>query len=234
MARLEKPLFSDQATGNIANTLSYINPSKNNQYNEFRRYPHVRHSFHRTPKRTPPQDAQRQLFYQAKQAWNSLSPDQKKSWNLSAPPPLNGYNFFLQCYLLNLPLQPTLFYIFRELQPPQAFSSTTLTLEPKIFSAVIPNPYVLYDSIIYSQIYHSFPPPTFSPNIMIYIPYLYPLLRIQIRSSPFPSLTPGLDIAIYLVYHIIVSTPAQPQTQILTRPHIEVSTPQLNSEVIQK
>jgi len=90
MAKLERPLFADQAHGNICRSISYVR-SKG--------WPSCRHLYHRRKTRTATQALQRSRFFAAKEAWHALTEGDKRNWNNYATPPLNGYNTFLKFYL---------------------------------------------------------------------------------------------------------------------------------------
>jgi len=98
MAKLERPLYSDEATGVYNRLLAYRRSSGNP-------------SVARLPSsHTPPsslQQAVRLRYKSAVAAWNAMTPAEKQPYFLNRPSWLSGFNFFLRLYFSS-----SFFYFF--------------------------------------------------------------------------------------------------------------------------
>jgi hypothetical protein len=94
MAKVERPLYGDTATGEIAGTLAFKKGDRFPRL-EIKRVP--------SKSRTLAQQSQRQRFYDGRSAWLSLSEAEQGEWNGDAPAGMTGYQFYLQAFLAPLP-----------------------------------------------------------------------------------------------------------------------------------
>jgi len=86
MAKVERPLFSDEATGRLGLSVSFRRADV---------WPQVTGHFNRSPTRRAGALAQRGKFKAACIAWNGLSVEQKQTYKEAAPDGWTGFNYYL-------------------------------------------------------------------------------------------------------------------------------------------
>jgi hypothetical protein len=86
MPILERPLYSDTASGELASTLAFKKGD---------RWPRLEVKRVAARSRTAGQAAQRDLFYGKKNAWHALTEPEKESYRNGAPSGWTGYSYFL-------------------------------------------------------------------------------------------------------------------------------------------
>lgn len=104
MAKLDRPLFGDWATGTLARVLSFRHVANPEEppgdpviyLGEVAALPRS----HCPP--APAQIAQRLLYASAVAAWRALSDEERAAWNTAKPTNLCGFNFFIKLFLLPL------------------------------------------------------------------------------------------------------------------------------------
>jgi hypothetical protein len=101
MAKLDRPLFGEYATGTLGRALAYrrtANPSDE---------PGIPAIYWGTVAKipimscgpSPGQVSHRSLFAAAVASWHALTDDERSSWRANKPADLTGWNFFLQLFL---------------------------------------------------------------------------------------------------------------------------------------
>jgi hypothetical protein len=102
MARTEGALFSEQARGTLADTITYQRNRKN---------PQAHKRLNRQDRRTASQLSQRSLFADAVAAWQALSEAQKDVYRARATGTggRSGYNIFLSEYTPTPPVTHAIF-----------------------------------------------------------------------------------------------------------------------------
>ena len=101
MAKLDRPLYGDYATGTFARVLSFRHtPNPPDAPGDPAVY---LGTVCKIPVMTcgpsSPQLAQRLLYASAVAAWRALSDDERSTWGSDAPAGLSGFNFFIRLYL---------------------------------------------------------------------------------------------------------------------------------------
>jgi len=91
MPRVSGPLFSAEATGTLANLITYYRRPGARIARVFKKP---------TNPRTQAQRQYRRLYAQAVAAWQQLYPALKDQWRAIATPPRSGYNEYVREYLL--------------------------------------------------------------------------------------------------------------------------------------
>lgn len=86
MAKVDRPLFSDEATGELAKTLAFKLGGEYCRL-EKKRLP--------AKSRTSGQAFQRDFFLATRSAWRSLTEEQRSTWNAGAPSGWTGFNYYL-------------------------------------------------------------------------------------------------------------------------------------------
>lgn len=90
MARLDRPLYGDSATGTFARVLAF---------RETTSYPSVAKRPGRKYPASPAQAAQRQAYAAACLAWDALTAAEKSQYKTDAPEGLSGFNYFMSISL---------------------------------------------------------------------------------------------------------------------------------------
>jgi hypothetical protein len=90
MAKLDYPLYGDEATGTLARAIAY---RRTLNYPTCAQLP-----LSKTPANKA-QRAQRQKYRAGADAWNALTDAQKDAYKTNKPANLNGYAFFLKLFL---------------------------------------------------------------------------------------------------------------------------------------
>jgi len=90
MAKVERPLFSDEATGRVGIVASF---KKGAVWNS------IVPQFHRTQAPTPELQTQRDKYSAACKAWRLLSPAEKQYYKDSAPEFWTGFQYYLSLVL---------------------------------------------------------------------------------------------------------------------------------------
>jgi alpha-ketoglutarate-dependent taurine dioxygenase len=98
MARTEGALFSEQARGTLADTITYQRNRKN---------PQAHKRLNRQDRRTASQLSRRSLFADAVAAWQALTEPEKEAYRIRASGTggRSGYNIFLSEYTPAPPVQ---------------------------------------------------------------------------------------------------------------------------------
>lgn len=86
MAKVERPLFSDEATGRIGCVVSFKKGAV---------WDSIVPQFHRSPGVSETQETQRIKFSAACVAWGILSVEEKQAYADDAPDNRTGFQFFL-------------------------------------------------------------------------------------------------------------------------------------------
>ena len=90
MAKVEGPLFADEATGRIGQGLSFKKGSV---------WPQVLGQFHRGPSKSAILPAQKQAYSTACTAWQMLTTEEKQAFADAAPAGQTGFNYYLSLSL---------------------------------------------------------------------------------------------------------------------------------------
>lgn len=90
MAKVERPLFSDEATGRVGLVGSFKKGSV---------WDSLVPQFHRTQAPTPELQAQRDKYSAACKAWQLLSDGEKQYYKDSAPEGRTGFQYYLSLVL---------------------------------------------------------------------------------------------------------------------------------------
>jgi hypothetical protein len=90
MARLESPLYGDEATGTLSRVLAF---RRTVNHPSVARLPFI------TCPPTAAQIAHRQKYRDAVGAWHALTPAEQTAYQSNRPSNLSGLNFFLRCFL---------------------------------------------------------------------------------------------------------------------------------------
>ncbi|RLI53581.1 MAG: hypothetical protein DRP09_15370 [Candidatus Thorarchaeota archaeon] len=90
MAKVHGPLFSMEASGTIAEGITY---------SRWRGISYVRQWFKPENPRSEAQVAQRERLTRAVNAWHQETDDVKQQWNEAAPAPLSGFNYYVKKYI---------------------------------------------------------------------------------------------------------------------------------------
>ena len=102
MAKLDRPLYGEYATGTLARALAFRNtfnpPDPPGQpvvtWGAVSKIPIM------SCRPSLSQIAQRLLYTSAVAGWNALSDDERSYWNTTKPSNLTGFNFWIQLFLL--------------------------------------------------------------------------------------------------------------------------------------
>lgn len=90
MAKVERPLFSDEATGRIGQAASFKKGAV---------WDSIVSQFHRKQKPTPALRAQRDKFKWACLTWRILSPAEQQNYKDDAPTGWTGFQYYLSLTL---------------------------------------------------------------------------------------------------------------------------------------
>lgn len=90
MAKVERPLFSDEATGRVGMVCSFKKGAV---------WDSIMPQYHRTEKPTCALQAQREKYRVACAAWRLLSYEDKQYYKNSAPTGYTGYQYYLSLVL---------------------------------------------------------------------------------------------------------------------------------------
>ena len=90
MAKVERPLWSDEATGRIGLSCSFKNGAV---------WSSIVPQFHRVQSPSVPLSSHRSAFSSACKAWQLLSVEEKQYFSDNAPGFLTGFQYYLQAYL---------------------------------------------------------------------------------------------------------------------------------------
>lgn len=87
MAKVERPLFSDEATGRVGQAISFRNEET---------WPKAVGQHHRSPSTSAALLANRAAFKSACASWRLLSQGEKDAYTAAAPGTMTGFQYFLQ------------------------------------------------------------------------------------------------------------------------------------------
>ena len=90
MAKVDSPLFADEATGKVGQALSFKRGAV---------WPQVLGQFHRTPSTSMTLPAKKEAYKTACVAWNALTSEEKQAFVDTAPGGQTGFNYFLSLTL---------------------------------------------------------------------------------------------------------------------------------------
>lgn len=90
MAKVDRPLWSDEATGRVGQSISF---KKGAVWNS------ITPQFHRNPISSPALVTQRTKFSNACSIWRLFSEAEKQYYIDNAPSELTGFQYYLQCIL---------------------------------------------------------------------------------------------------------------------------------------
>jgi len=90
MAKVDSPLFADEATGRIGQALSFKIGAV---------WPQVLGQFHRCPSKSTTLPAKKAAYKAACTAWNNLTSGEKQEFVDAAPGGQTGFNYYLSLTL---------------------------------------------------------------------------------------------------------------------------------------
>jgi len=90
MAKIDSPLFADEATGKVGQALSYKIGAV---------WPQVLGQFHRGPSKSAILQEKKQLYKNACITWHTLTTEEKQAFADAAPPGQTGFNYYLSLAL---------------------------------------------------------------------------------------------------------------------------------------